>query len=220
MEKHPSNFNLIESQIYLLFHIHKLSCRLLFITTLFYCNWVVMTIKVHTHSLQVTLRHTSCFKLSQDCLENQGKKREIFVQQNVNFLRTCPGSIISRTQLWTFVNKNQARQLEGCDWLTGSRVGTPPELCCQAKWDTPDFYDILIAINLQLRRSNETQLCNKDFWDFCVCQNKERAENKISVLHCLCNHAKWGVYCYVSAAKILSTFLWKELKFFPCEQQV
>lgn len=96
--------------------------------------------------------------------EKQGEKtHEILVQQNVDFLRICPGSIISRPQLWTFVNKNQARQLESCDWLTGSRVGTPPELCCQAKWGTPDFYDILIAINLQLRRSNETQLCNKGF---------------------------------------------------------
>lgn len=81
----------------------------------------------------------------------------------MNFLRMCPGSIISRPQLWTFVNKNQASQLERCDWLTGSRVGTPTELCCQAKWDTPDFYDILIAINLQLQQSNETQLCNKGF---------------------------------------------------------
>lgn len=94
-------------------------------------------------------------------------------------------------------------------------------LNCAAKqnWDTPDFYGILIAINLQLLRSNETQLCNKALSGN-VCQNKERTENKMSAFHCLCNRTRWGVYCRISAAKILSTFLWKELKFFPCEQQL
>lgn len=157
MQKHPPDSNLIKSQIYVLFNIQKLWCRLLFMTTFFYYNWVIMTIKAYTHILQVRLPHTSCFRLSQDCCvicrKIKEKKHDILVQQNVNFLRMCPGSIISRPQLWTFVNKNQASQLERCDWLTGSRVGTPTELCCQAKWDTPDFYDILIAINLQLRQS-------------------------------------------------------------------
>lgn len=38
-----------------------------------------------------------------------------------------------KTTKQNILNKYQARQLERCDWLTGSRMATPTYMCCQAK---------------------------------------------------------------------------------------
>lgn len=42
-------------------------------------------------------------------------------------------AILLKTTKQNILNKNQARQLERCDWLMGSRMGTPTYMCCQAK---------------------------------------------------------------------------------------